>query len=203
MNMLKRTVEEVVDSYFNVYDSSTVNTEAFENYLETTFTVEYKVGEERDSEIIKEKVLELAKEKYEEKEQELGDRVRELEKIVVLRTVDEKWIDYLDAMEQLKESVRLQGYAQKDPVVEFQRESYDYFNEMTSSIDETVVKTMLHLVPREKVERVNLIRNMVMNMQAAQQAGGPEKPQPKTNKSEKVGRNDPCPCGSGKKYKNC
>ena len=203
MNMLKRTVEEVVDSYFNVYDSSTVNTEAFENYLETTFTVEYKVGEERDSEIIKEKVLELAKEKYEEKEQELGDRVRELERIVVLRTVDEKWIDYLDAMEQLKESVRLQGYAQKDPVVEFQRESYDYFNEMTSSIDETVVKTMLHLVPREKVERVNLIRNMVMNMQAAQQAGGPEKPQPKTNKSEKVGRNDPCPCGSGKKYKNC
>ena len=203
MNMLKRTVEEVVDSYFNVYDSSTVNTEAFENYLETTFTVEYKVGEERDSEIIKEKVLELAKEKYEEKEKELGDRVRELERIVVLRTVDEKWIDYLDAMEQLKESVRLQGYAQKDPVVEFQRESYDYFNEMTSSIDETVVKTMLHLVPREKVERVNLIRNMVMNMQAAQQAGGPEKPQPKTNKSEKVGRNDPCPCGSGKKYKQC
>ena len=203
MNMLKRTVEEVVDSYFNVYDSSTVNTEAFENYLETTFTVEYKVGEERDSEIIKEKVLELAKEKYEEKEKELGDRVRELERIVVLRTVDEKWIDYLDAMEQLKESVRLQGYAQKDPVVEFQRESYDYFNEMTSSIDETVVKTMLHLVPREKVERVNLIRNMVMNMQAAQQAGGSEKPQPKTNKSEKVGRNDPCPCGSGKKYKNC
>ena len=203
MNMLKRTVEEVVDSYFNVYDSSTVNTEAFENYLETTFTVEYKVGEERDPEVIKEKVLELAKEKYEEKEQELGDRVRELERIVVLRTVDEKWIDYLDAMEQLKESVRLQGYAQKDPVVEFQRESYDYFNEMTSSIDETVVKTMLHLVPREKVERVNLIRNMVMNMQAAQQAGGPEKPQPKTNKSEKVGRNDPCPCGSGKKYKQC
>ena len=203
MNMLKRTVEEVVDSYFNVYDSSTVNTEAFENYLETTFTVEYKVGEERDPEVIKEKVLELAKEKYEEKEKELGDRVRELERIVVLRTVDEKWIDYLDAMEQLKESVRLQGYAQKDPVVEFQRESYDYFNEMTSSIDETVVKTMLHLVPREKVERVNLIRNMVMNMQVAQQAGGPEKPQPKTNKSEKVGRNDPCPCGSGKKYKNC
>ncbi len=203
MNMLKRTVEEVVDSYFNVYDSSTVNTEAFENYLETTFTVEYKVGEERDPEVIKEKVLELAKEKYEEKEKELGDRVRELERIVVLRTVDEKWIDYLDAMEQLKESVRLQGYAQKDPVVEFQRESYDYFNEMTSSIDETVVKTMLHLVPREKVERVNLIRNMVMNMQAAQQAGGPEKPQPKTNKSEKVGRNDPCPCGSGKKYKQC
>ena len=203
MNMLKRTVEEVVDSYFNVYDSSTINTEAFENYLETTFTVEYKVGEERDPEVIKEKVLELAKEKYEEKEKELGDRVRELERIVVLRTVDEKWIDYLDAMEQLKESVRLQGYAQKDPVVEFQRESYDYFNEMTSSIDETVVKTMLHLVPREKVERVNLIRNMVMNMQAAQQAGGPEKPQPKTNKSEKVGRNDPCPCGSGKKYKQC
>lgn len=203
MNMLKRTIDEVVDSYFNVYDTSTVNTEAFENYLETTLTVDYKVGEERDPETIKEKVLELAKQKYEEKEKELGDRVRELERIVVLRTVDDKWIDYLDAVEQIKEAARLQGYAQKNPVEEFQRESYDYFNEMTSSIDETVVKTMLHLVPRERVERANLIRNMVMNMQAAQQAGGPEKPQPKTNKGGKVGRNDPCPCGSGKKYKQC
>ena len=203
MNMLKRTIDEVVDSYFNVYDTSTVNTEAFENYLETTLTVDYKVGEEREPETIKEKVLELAKQKYEEKEKELGDRVRELERIVVLRTVDDKWIDYLDAVEQIKEAARLQGYAQKNPVEEFQRESYDYFNEMTSSIDETVVKTMLHLVPRERVERANLIRNMVMNMQAAQQAGGPEKPQPKTNKGGKVGRNDPCPCGSGKKYKNC
>ena len=203
MNMLKRTIDEIVDSTFNVYDTTNVNTEAFENYLETTFTVEYKVGDERDPEVIKEKVLELAKAKYAEKEEELGDRIRELERIVVLRTVDEKWIEYLDTVEQIKEAARLQGYAQKDPIVEFQRESYDYFNEMTSSIDETVVKTMLHLVPREKVERVNLIRNMVMNMQAAQQAGGPEKPQPKTNKTEKVGRNDPCPCGSGKKYKNC
>ena len=203
MNMLKRTIDEIVDSTFNVYDTTNVNTEAFENYLETTFTVEYKVGDERDPEVIKEKVLELAKAKYAEKEEELGDRIRELERIVVLRTVDEKWIEYLDTVEQIKEAARLQGYAQKDPIVEFQRESYDYFNEMTSSIDETVVKTMLHLVPREKVERVNLIRNMVMNMQAAQQAGGPEKPQPKTNKTEKVGRNDPCPCGSGKKYKQC
>ena len=107
-------------------------------------------------------------------------------------------------MEQLKESVRLQGYAQKDPVVEFKLASYDYFNEMTASIEETVVKTMLHLVPREKVERVNLIKNMIENMQAAQKAGGDGKAAPKVNKpSEKVGRNDACPCGSGKKYKKC
>ena len=170
MNMLKRTIDEVVDSYFNVYDTDDINVEAFENYLQTTLTVEYKVGDERDPETIKNVVLELAKKKYEQKEEELGDRVRELERIVLLRTVDEKWMDHIDAMEQLKESVRLQGYAQKDPVVEFKLASYDYFNEMTASIEETVVKTMLHLVPREKVERVNLIKNMITNMQAAQKA---------------------------------
>ncbi len=195
MKMLKNTIDSVVDSYFNVYDTSTINVEAFENYLQTTLTVDYKVGEERDPEKIKEKVFELAEEKYKAKEEELGDRVRELERIVLLRTVDEKWMDHIDAMEQLKESVRLQGYAQKDPVQEFQIESYDYFNEMTSSIEETVVKTMLHLVPRERVERINLIKNMITNMAAAQKAGGDGKAQPKVNKAnEKVGRNDPCPC---------
>mgnify|MGYP003293654638 CR=1 FL=1 len=204
MNMLKNTVEAVVDSFFNVYDTENINIEAFENYLKTTFNVEYSVGDERDIDVITEKVLKLAEKKYEEKEAELGDRVRELERVVLLRTVDEKWMDHLDAMEQLKEGVRLRGYAQKDPVVEFQMESYDVFNEMTASIAETVVKTMLHLVPRENVERVNLIKNMIMNMNAAQKAGGDGKSAPKVNKaSEKVGRNDPCPCGSGKKYKKC
>ena len=113
-------------------------------------------------------------------------------------------MDHLDAMEQFKQGVALRGYAQKDPVQEFQNESYEIFNEMTSSIEETVVKTMLHLVPREKVERVNLIKTMIENMQAAQKAGGDGKSAPKVNKSnEKVGRNDLCPCGSGKKYKKC
>ena len=77
MNMLNRTVEEVVDSYFNVYDTDDINIEAFENYLQTTLTVDYKVGEERDPDVIKEKVLELAKEQYAKKEEELGERVRE------------------------------------------------------------------------------------------------------------------------------
>ncbi len=205
MNMIKETVEDAVNSTFNVYDTSHINTVEFETYLKTTFDITYHVGDERNSEKIKEDVHDLVVKRYEEKEKELGeDRVRELERIVLLRTVDEKWMDHLDAMEQLKEGVRLQSLGQKDPVVVFRMESYDVFNEMTASIEETVVKTMLHLVPRENAQRINLVRQMITNLNAAQNAGGPEKSAPKVNKKgEKVGRNDPCPCGSGKKYKHC
>ncbi len=204
LHMLKKAVDNAVESTFNVYDTATIDKEEFENYLKTTFDIEYHLDGELDEDAVKEKVLALATKRYEEKEKELGEDVRELERVVLLRTVDEKWIDHLDAMEQLKEAVRLQGYAQKDPVVEYRIESYDVFNEMTASIEETVVKTMLHLIPRQNVQRINMVKQMMTNFNAAQQAGGPEKAAPKVNKKgEKVGRNDPCPCGSGKKYKHC
>ena len=107
-------------------------------------------------------------------------------------------------MEQLKQVVRLRGYAQKDPVVEFRMESYDVFNEMTAGIAETVVRSIMHIQKRnENMERVNVIRQMITNMNAAAKAGA-EKAKPKVKSAkEQVGRNDPCPCGSGKKYKNC
>ena len=141
---------------------------------------------------------------YADKEKEIGaEQLREIERVIMLRTVDAKWMEHLDAMDQLKEGVRLRGYAQKDPVVEFKTESYDVFNEMTASIAETVVKTVLHVHKRnENMERVNMVKQMITNLNAAQNAGA-EKAKPVTNSSAKVGRNDPCPCGSGKKYKKC
>ena len=112
-------------------------------------------------------------------------------------------MDHIDGMEQLKEGIQLRGYGQRDPVVEFRYESYEIFNEMTDSIDQDVVKTMLHLVPRENVDRVQIVKKMITNLNEAGKAGT-EKAKPKVkSSSEKVGRNDPCPCGSGKKYKKC
>ena len=204
IKMMENTVDNTVDSYFGIHNE-TENTEEFLNYLRTALDVEYDLGDGKSPEQIKKEVLELVLKKYEEKEEEIGsEQLRELERIVLLRTVDAKWMDHLDAMDQLKEAVRLEAYAQKDPVVEYKCESYDVFNAMTEDIAETVVKTILHVQKRnENMQRINLVRNMITNLNAAQNAGGDDKAKPKVNSTKKVGRNDPCPCGSGKKYKNC
>ncbi|MBQ8298897.1 MAG: preprotein translocase subunit SecA [Clostridia bacterium] len=204
IKMITETIESIVDSYFGI-DTVTENEEEFINYIRNTLGIDYALDASMKPEQIKDELTEKALEIYEAKEAEIGAKqLRELERIIILRTVDSKWIDHLDAMDQLKEGVRLRGYAQKDPVVEFRMESYDVFNEMTAGIAENVVRAVMHIQKRnENMERVNLIKQMITNMNAAANAGS-EKAKPKVNSSkEKVGRNDPCPCGSGKKYKKC
>ena len=200
MNMIKHTVEGTIDSYYGI-NNEVSDKESFENYVKQTFDVEFEAKNE-EPEKLKEELLQLVIARYEEKEQEIGeDNIRGLERVVILRNVDSKWMDHIDCMEQLKEGIQLRGYAQRDPVLDFKFESYDVFNEMTDSIEQDVVKTMLHLVPREKLESTQVLKNLVTNLNQAAKAGS-EKAKPKTN-DKKVGRNDPCPCGSGKKYKKC
>lgn len=202
IKMAHSSVDGIVDSYYGGHDEVS-DKQGFENYIKQTFDIEYEAKVE-SPEKIKEELYYLVEKRYKAKEEEIGEEnIRELERVVILRTVDSKWMDHLDCMEQLKEGVQLRGYGQSDPVVAFRIESYDMFNEMTASIEEDVVKTLLHLVPREKIDRVQIVKNMVTNLNQAQKAGT-EKAKPKTNTpGQKVGRNDPCPCGSGKKYKKC
>ena len=204
IGMMKNIVNTTVDSYYGIETIDDENAVEFLNYIQTTLGIEYHIDKKKSAEDVKEDLIKEALAIYESKEQEIGsESMREIERIILLRTVDSKWMDHIDDMEQLKDGVRLQGYAQKDPVVEFKMQSYDVFNEMTAAIEETVVKTLLHIQKKnENMQRVNLVRAMVTNMNAAQNAGA-EKAKPVTNSSKKVGRNDPCPCGSGKKYKNC
>ena len=204
LTMLKNTVDSTVDSYFGIETIDDDSVEEFKNYVWNTFGIDYKLDKNKDPEDIKEELYGEACSIYDDRENEIGsEQFRELERVVLLRTVDSKWMDHIDDMEQLKEGVRLQGYAQKDPVVEFKMQSYDVFNEMTASIEETVVKTLLHVHKKnENMQRVNLVKNMVTNLNAAQNAGT-EKSKPVVKSDKKVGRNDPCPCGSGLKYKKC
>ena len=204
IGMMKNIVNTTVDSYYGIETIDDENAVEFLNYIQTTLGIEYHIDKKKSAEDVKEDLIKEALAIYESKEQEIGsESMREIERIILLRTVDSKWMDHIDDMEQLKDGVRLQGYAQKDPVVEFKMQSYDVFNEMTAAIEETVVKTLLHIQKKnENMQRVNLVRAMVTNMNAAQNAGA-EKAKPVTNSSKKVGRNDPCPCGSGKKYKHC
>ena len=202
MVMIKNAVEATVDSYYGAH-TEVSDKSSFENYVKNTFDVEYE-AKDGNPEDIKNELHDLVVKRYEEKEAEIGEEhIRELERIVILRNVDDKWMDHIDCMEQLKEGIQLRGYGQRDPVVEFRFESYDVFNEMTDNIGQSVVKTLLHLVPAERVERAQVVKNMVTNLNQAAKAGA-EKSKPKVNSSsDKVGRNDPCPCGSGKKYKKC
>ncbi len=131
----------------------------------------------------------------------LGDELYgEFEKMVLLRNVDMLWMEHIDAMEDLKEGIHLRSYAQQDPVVAFRNESYDMFDEMTATIRENTVKMMLTTIPRrrEDVERKAVVK------ETATSAGTDNsvKAEP-VRKGKKVGPNDPCPCGSGKKYKKC
>ena len=137
---------------------------------------------------------------YEKKEEELGSELmRELERVVLLRVVDEHWMDHIDAMHELRQGIRLRAYAQDDPVIAYKRESLDMFEEMISSIQEETVRRLysVRLNKDQEIKRERVASGITEN----HGGDGTVKKQPR--KVTKVGRNEPCPCGSGKKYKQC
>ncbi|MBQ7960364.1 MAG: preprotein translocase subunit SecA [Clostridia bacterium] len=143
-------------------------------------------------------IFEGAKEKYAGKETMFGDNMREVERIILLRTVDAKWMDHIDSMEQLRQGIGLRAFAQKDPVIEYKFEAMNMFEEMTDLIKEETVKQLFHVVIESKIERKEVAKPI-----AANHGGDGTVEKKPLVKGAKIGRNDPCPCGSGKKYKQC
>jgi len=147
--------------------------------------------------ITKDELKEMLGEKthslYETREQEMGsETMREIEKAILLRIIDNKWMDHIGAMDQLRNGINLRAYAQRDPLIEYQFEAYEAFQAMVFSIKEDVVRYVLRVKVVERPEE----RKMVMNQ-------GEETEKKPIRTGAKTGRNDPCPCGSGKKYKKC
>jgi preprotein translocase subunit SecA len=137
----------------------------------------------------------------EEKRKILGDEMFcEFERMVLLRNVDTLWMDHIDAMDDLKQGIHLRAYAQQDPVVAFRMESYDMFDEMTATIRENTVQMMLTIMPRRQQD---VERKAVAKVTATSTGGDDTVKQEPVRKGSKIGPNDPCPCGSGKKYKKC
>lgn len=136
-----------------------------------------------------------------EKRELLGDEMfQDFERMVLLRNVDTLWMDHIDAMDDLKQGIGLRAYAQQDPVVAFRMESYDMFDEMTATIRENTVRMMLTIMPRRQED---VERKAVAKVTATSSGGDDTVKQAPVRKGHKVGPNDPCPCGSGKKYKKC
>ena len=145
--------------------------------------------------ILKEEAVKL----YEAKEAEFPEpeQLRELERVVLLKSIDSKWMDHIDDMEILRQGIGLVGYGQRDPVVEYKMSAYDMFNEMTNSIQEDTVRMLYHVHVEQKIEREQVAKVTGTNKDDSSVR------KPVQRKEEKVYPNDPCPCGSGKKYKQC
>ena len=120
-----------------------------------------------------------------------------MERVVLLRAIDSKWMNHIDDMDQLKQGIGMVAYGQKDPVVEYKMAGYDMFDAMTESIKEDTVKMLMHIKVEQKVEREQVAKVTGTNKDETVQRG------PKRRDADKIYPNDPCPCGSGKKYKNC
>ena len=151
-----------------------------------------------DAEELKRFIKEESKAKYAEKEGEFGDDAfREVERVVLLRVVDQKWMDHIDAMDQLRQGIGLRAVGQIDPVRAYAEEGFDMFEAMNESIREETVRLLFHVQNPERMER----KQVAQEVQTVNPDSGVQELVRRTSK--KVGRNDPCPCGSGKKYKHC
>ncbi len=202
--MLEETIEANVKSYITGEDKDAWNFEGLRDHymgwLTTPDDFRYDRVELENTEVdyIIKMLTERAKELYQKREEEFGSNLmREIERVMLLRMVDTKWMDHIDAMEELKKGIALRAYAQKDPVVEYRLEGFDMFDEMIASIQEDTVRLCLTIQIRKEEEPKR------------EQVAKPIEPaSDKTDSTsrtvkKKPGRNDPCPCGSGKKYKKC
>ena len=199
-------IEELVERYVNTVigdDQTTAdwNLTELNEILIPEIPVEPvtadKVGDMTKDELIgklKEEALKL----YESKEAEFpeAEQIREVERVILLKATDSRWMDHIDDMDQLRQGIGLQSFAQRDPVVEYRLQGYDMFVDMTDSIREETVKMLMHVRVEQKVEREQVAEVTGTNKDDSANA-------PVVRKSEKISRNAPCPCGSGKKYKHC
>ncbi|QNK58385.1 preprotein translocase subunit SecA [Paenibacillus sp. PAMC21692] len=204
MEMIKPVVERIVEAHCAEDIPEDWDLQAIVDYVHAnllddgSITKEELWGKEKEemSEFILGKVVAY----YDQREEQLGaETMREFEKVVVLRAVDSKWMDHIDAMDQLRQGIHLRAYGGTDPLREYQFEGFEMFKAMIETIQEEVAKYIM----KARVES-NLERQEVVKGQTSSTSGGGENTEKRPAKrEERVGRNDMCPCGSGKKYKQC
>lgn len=201
MTMIEILIDETVNQFASPHTpKESWEIGALQNYL-SNICIPVEAWENIEittQEKLKEDLVKVAKDIYNKREESIGsEQMRELERIIMLRVVDSKWVDHIDAMDQLKQNIGARAIGNEDPVRVYTNDGYEMFMEMNHSIREDTVRNMFHVVPKTDIQR-----EKVAKVEEAKLEGGQETPtQRKVVK--KVGRNDPCPCGSGKKYKNC
>ena len=216
LGMIRDTINSAVDEYCAGDEPSEWNFDGLRaHFTEYRLTAEndfiFNSPEEKNkitADDIKEMLTNRAEEKYTEKENLLDeffgrkDAMREVERVILLKAVDVNWMDHIDAMADLQNSIQLRAYAQRDPIIDFRMEGADMFDAVIQNIKEATVRNIMNVMPKkESIQRVQVAKGDIASV-GGDASSMKKKPVVK-NKAEKVGRNDPCPCGSGKKYKKC
>ncbi|MDO5477778.1 MAG: preprotein translocase subunit SecA [Clostridia bacterium] len=166
--------------------------------MEAPLSYDKSEYERLSKEWVLEDLMKLFHENYEKQEEIFGDEMREVERVIMLQVVDRHWMQHIDDLAQLREGISLRAYAQHDPVVEYQSVSSDMFDEMNSSIREETVRGIMHVRKRSDATERKQVAKAVSTGESKEVVK-----KPVVNEEKKIGRNDPCPCGSGKKYKQC
>ena len=205
-NMIDQIIDRIADRY--IADDTPVDQWDMLGFNEGIHEVipvkgSFMIPEDKKSTVTKDSfkddMQKIAHRLYELKEKEINDdeKMRELERVIMLKVIDSRWMDHIDDMDQMRQGISLQSYAQKDPLIEYKYASYDMFEEMSNSIQLDTVKTLYRVRVVTEAKREEVAKPMFTNKDDSLTA------KPKQRTTAKVGRNDPCPCGSGKKYKNC
>lgn len=211
-NMITTVADSTVSTYYEA-DEEKVNVEALNTEVTNTFGLEMVStikANIKNPDKISEKLEEMAEQKYADKETEIGsEQMREIERVVMLKVVDEKWMEHIDAMDELKDGIGLRAYGQKDPVVQYRIEGFDRFDDMIELIKVDVVKLLMNMRKKEQVRREETVKITKAALENIRELDGDPigttqgMNRTVVNSEPKAGRNDSCPCGSGKKYKNC
>ena len=204
-NMIQSVIGRAVDAHTPKNEEREEwNLQGIIDYVNATLLPEGDLHvselERKDPAGIADLIFEKVKVRYDEKEEHLTpEQMREFEKVIVLRSVDTKWIDHIDSMEQLRQGIHLRAYGQIDPLREYQQEGFVMFESMVEAIEEDTAKYVMKAEIRNNLQREEVAKGQAVN---PKEEGGEVKRQP-VRKQEDVGRNAPCPCGSGRKYKQC
>ena len=211
VNMIEAVADSIVGMFIEGEEQQ-LNVESLNTEIINIFGIDmldYIKENKNDISKISEELKKKAMEIYAQKEEEIGsDQMRELERVVMLKVVDEKWMNHIDSMDELKNGIGLRAYGQKDPVVQYRLEGFDMFDEMISDIKIDVTKILMHIRQQGEAKRQETVKITGAALEAIHSVDGGSKigtdvDRTVRNEGPKVGRNDPCPCGSGKKYKNC
>ena len=214
LNMINSVAEETVTMFVEGEDGKSINIETLNTEITNEFGLDmydFIKAHENDSNAIIEELEKQAVNKYQVKEEEItSEKMRELERVVMLKVVDEKWMNHIDDMDELKNGIGLRAYGQQDPVVKYRMEGMDMFDEMIANMKVDVVKILMNIrrqngeVKRQEAAKITgAALEAIESVDGGKKINTPEHSQTVVNEGPKVGRNDPCPCGSGKKYKNC
>ncbi|HEC69902.1 MAG TPA: preprotein translocase subunit SecA [Candidatus Omnitrophica bacterium] len=211
LDMLRESLEERIEFLFSKeVDNFSAEEEKFINELKFRFAIDLDkaILKDKTPQELKEIIFDLVKKSYQEREAKLGDKLRYLERIVSLQVIDSRWKEHLLTLDNLKEGIHLRAYGQRNPIDEYQQEAFRAFLDMLSSVREGILDLIFRVEIKEPPRLRTALAGTPQSFQHEEYSPlrreeSKRKPPPKQISKKKIGRNDPCPCGSGKKYKKC